>query len=108
MKNKVSSKYRSKIQTIKTENGLRKIETVVLDKVPETSEEQWNLFYFLEQKKEKNKEFPLIEENISHTDDSGLTNRPKHDPNYLEKNKNFRKNRKSFINCFGCEIFYDE
>ena len=49
-----------------------------------------------------------LEENKSHTDDSGLTNQHDHDPNYLEKNKNFRKNRKSFINCFGCEIFYDE
>ena len=56
----------------------------------------------------KNKEFPYIKENFSHTDDSGLTNRHDHDPNYLEKNKNFRKNRKSFINCFGCEIFYDD
>ena len=59
----------------------------------------------------KNKEFPSTEENISHTDDSELTNQPEHDPNYLEKNKiikKFRKNRKSFINCFGCEIFYNE
>ena len=26
-------------------------------------------------------------ENFSHTDDSGLTNRPEHEPNYLEKNQ---------------------
>ena len=59
----------------------------------------------------KNKEFPYIKENFSHTDDSGLANLPDHDPNYLGKNKKIkeiRKNRKSFINCFGCEIFYDE
>ena len=52
-----------------------------------------------------------LEENKSHTDDSGLTNQHDHDPNYLEKNKKIkeiRKNRKSFVNCFGCEIFYDE
>jgi len=59
----------------------------------------------------KNEEFPFIKENISHTDDSGLTKRPEHEPTYLEKNqkiKNNRKNKKSFINCFGCEIFYEE
>jgi len=55
-----------------------------------------------------NSEISTIKENISHTDDSGLTNRHDRDPNYLEKNKKIRKNKKSFINCFGCEIFYDE
>ena len=59
----------------------------------------------------KNKEFSFIKEKISHTYDSGLTNRLDHDPKYQGKNKKIkeiRKNRKSFINCFGCEIFYDE
>ena len=52
-----------------------------------------------------------IEEKMSHTDDAGLTNRPEHEPEYQVKNKKIkeiRKNRKSFINCFGCEIFYDD
>ena len=38
----------------------------------------------------KNKEFPYIKENFSHTDDSGLTNRHDHDPNYLGKNKKIK------------------
>jgi hypothetical protein len=32
--------------------------------------------------------------NISHTDDSGLTNRPELAPNYLEKNQEIKNNRK--------------
>ena len=58
-----------------------------------------------------NSKISTIEEKISHTDDSGLTNRPEHEPEYQVKNKKIkeiRKNRKSFINCFGCEIFYDD
>jgi len=38
-----------------------------------------------------NKEFPFIKENISHTDDSGLTKRPDHEPTYLEKNQKIKK-----------------
>ena len=35
-----------------------------------------------------NSKISTIEEKISHTDDSGLTNRPEHEPEYQVKNKN--------------------
>jgi hypothetical protein len=52
-----------------------------------------------------------FDQDISHREAQRFTKPPGHDPKYPSKNekiKEIRKNRKSFINCFGCEIFYDE
>ena len=49
----------------------------------------------------KNKEFPYIKENFSHTDDSGLANRPDHDPNYLGKNKKIMNDLATTVDING-------
>jgi len=59
----------------------------------------------------QNKKFPLMDENISHTDERRLAKESKPESSSLIKNEILKRNikkKKSFVNCFGCEIFYEE
>ena len=59
----------------------------------------------------KTREFSGFDEKISYTDERRFAKEDAPESKHPSKNKflkEIRKNRKSFINCFGCEIFYDE
>ena len=52
-----------------------------------------------------------MDENISHTDERRLAKESKPESSILTKNEILKRNikkKKSFVNCFGCEIFYEE